>query len=52
MPQLLDVTHALAKGNSMRITVPRIIREKLKIKDDDILGFYEENGNIIIKKMD
>ena len=52
MPQLLDVTHALAKGNSMRITVPRIIREKLKIKDGDILGFYEENGNIIIKKMD
>ena len=52
MPQLLDVTHALAKGNSMRITVPRIIREKLKIKDGDILGFYEENGNIIIKKME
>jgi AbrB family looped-hinge helix DNA binding protein len=52
MPQLLDVTHALAKGNSMRITVPRIIREKLKIKDGDILGFYKENGNIIIKKMD
>ena len=52
MPQLLDVTHALAKGNSMRITVPRIIREKLKIKDGDILGFYEENGNIIIKKIE
>lgn len=52
MPQLLDLTHVLAKGNSMRITVPRIIREKLKIKDGDILGFYEENGNIIIKKMD
>lgn len=52
MPQLLDVTHALAKGNSMRITVPRIIRENLKIKDGDILGFYEENGNIIIKKIE
>ena len=52
MPQLLDVTHALAKRNSMRITAPRIIREKLKIKDGDILGFYEENGNIIIKKME
>ena len=52
MPQLLDVTHALDKGNSMRITVPRIIRENPKIKDGDILGFFEKNGNVIIKKME
>jgi AbrB family looped-hinge helix DNA binding protein len=52
MPQLLDVAHVSKKGVSMRMTLPRIIRERLKIKDGDILGFYEDNGDIIIKKMD
>ena len=52
MPQLLDVSHVSKKGVSMRMTLPKIIREKLELKDGDILGFYEEAGQIIIKKID
>ena len=52
MPQLLDVSHVSKKGVSMRMTLPKIIREKLELKDGDILGFYEDNGDIVIKKMD
>ncbi len=52
MSQLLDVAHVSKKGVSMRMTLPRIIRERLKIKDGDILGFYEEAWQIIIKKID
>ena len=52
MSQLLDVAHVSKKGVSMRMTLPRIIRERLKIKDGDILGFYEEDGKIILKKID
>ena len=52
MPQLLDVAHVSKRGVSMRMTLPKIIRERLKIKDGDILGFYEENGQVIIKRME
>ena len=52
MPQLLDVAHVSKKGVSMRMTLPRIIRERLKIKDGDILGFYEDHGDIVIRKME
>ena len=52
MSQLLDVSHVSKKGVSMRMTLPKIIREKLELKDGDILGFYEDNGDIVIKKMD
>ena len=52
MLQLLDVSHVSKKGVSMRMTLPKIIREKLELKDGDILGFYEEAGQIIIKKID
>ncbi len=51
MMQLLDETHVSDKGNSLRITIPRIIREKLALKNGEILGFYEEDGMIIIKKI-
>ena len=52
MSQLLDVSHVSKKGVSMRMTLPRIIRERLKIKDGDILGFYEDKGDIVIRKME
>ncbi len=51
MPKLLDVAHVSDKGISTRITIPKIIRERLELKDGDILGFYEENGQVIIKRM-
>ncbi|MHB1471353.1 MAG: hypothetical protein ACYCR2_10195 [Thermoplasmataceae archaeon] len=36
----------------MRITVPKKITEMLGIKDNGMIGFYEDNGRIFIKKME
>lgn len=52
MPQLLDVSHVLKRGYSLQITVPRKVTEMLDIKGEDILEFYEENGKIVLRKMD
>ncbi len=52
MPQLLDVSHVSKRGSSLRITLPKTIRENLGIKEKDILGFYEDNGNILIRKIE
>jgi AbrB family looped-hinge helix DNA binding protein len=40
------------RGSSLRITLPKTIREKLGLNEGDILGFYEEDGKIILKKVD
>lgn len=52
MPQLLNVSHVLKRGASMAITLPKGIREKLGLKEGDVVGFYEDNSNIIIKKIE
>ena len=52
MPKLLDVSHVSKRGSSLRITLPKTICEKLGVKEEDIVGFYEDNGNIIIKKIE
>ena len=52
MPQLLDVSHVSKRGSSLRVTFPKSIREKLGLKEEDIVGFYEEDGKIILKKID
>ena len=52
MPQLIDVSHVSKRGSSLRITLPKTIREKLGLKEEDIVGFYEDNSNIIIKKIE
>ena len=52
MPKLLQVSHVLKRGVSLGITLPKGIREKLGLNEGDILGFYEEDGKIILKKVD
>ena len=52
MPQLLQVSHVLKRGLSLGITLPKGIRERLGVNEGDIVGFYEDNGKIIIKKME
>ncbi len=52
MPHLLQVSHVLKRGLSLGITLPKGIREKLGLNEGDILGFYEEDGKIILKKVD
>ena len=33
-----------------QITIPKRIREKMKLKQGDILAFYMENGKIVIRR--
>ena len=49
MPQLLDASHASKRGSSLRITIPKRVQEKLAVKEGEILGFYEEDGKVILK---
>ncbi len=51
MQQLVDVSHLSKRGSSLRMTVPKKIQAKLGVKEEDIVGFYEEDGKIVLKKM-
>lgn len=52
MPQLPQVSHVSRRGASQGITLPKGIRERLGLNEGDIVGFYEEDGKIILKKVD
>ena len=52
MPHLIDVSHTSKRGSSLRITIPKRVQEKLGVKEEDIVGFYEEDGKVILKKME
>ena len=51
MPQLIEVSHVSKGEASFRITVPKKAAEILKVKSGDIVGFYYDNGNIVLRKM-
>ena len=51
MQQLVDVSHVSKRGTSLRITLPKKVQTLLGVKEEDILGFYEEDGKIVLKKM-
>jgi len=51
MTKLLEVTHVSKGGSSLRITLPKIVGEKLGTSPGDVVGFYEEDGKIMIQKM-
>ena len=34
------------------MTLPKRVQTKMGVKEGDILGFYEEDGKIVLKKMD
>ena len=52
MPQLIEVTHASKRGASFRITLPKKTAEALKANACDIIGFYQEDGRVYVKKID
>ena len=51
MPQLLEVSHVSKRGAFLRITIPKKAGEVMGLRGGDIVGFYEDNGNIVLKKM-
>ena len=48
---MIEVLHVSKREASLRITVPKKAAEILNVKAWDIIGFYEENGNIVLRKM-
>ena len=52
MQQLVEVSHLSKRGSSLRMTLPKKVQIKLGVKEEDIVGFYEEDGKIVLKKMD
>ena len=52
MQQLVDVSHLSKRGSSLRMTLPKKVQAKLGVKEEDILGFYEEDGKIVLRKME
>ena len=49
--KIIDVTHVSARGTSYRITIPKKAAEALNLREGEIVGFYEDSGNVILKKM-
>ena len=52
MQQLVDVTHLSKRSSSLRMTLPKKVQGILGVKEEDIIGFYEENGKIVLRKME
>ena len=52
MLKLIDVSHVSKRGTSLRITLPKAISSKSGANSNDIIGFYEDEGEIIIKILD
>ena len=49
---MVDVSHLSKRCSSLRMTVPKKVQVKLGVKEEDIVGFYEENGKIVLKKLE
>lgn len=52
MPEkLIAVAKTSSKGSSLRITIPKEIAEKLNVPESEHIGFYEVEGELIIRKI-
>ena len=49
--RLIAVTKASLRGSSLRITLPKEIAEILNVGEKDHIGFYESNGEVIVRRI-
>ena len=49
--KLLAVAKTSSKGSSLGITLPKEIAEKLNVSESEHIGFYEVEGEIVIRKI-
>ena len=52
MTKLIEVSHARKRGASVGMIIPRKVLEKLRIEDEGIVGFFQSEGRIYLKRMD
>ena len=50
--KLIAVTKTSSKGSSLRITLPKEIAEKLNVSESEHIGFYEVQGEIVVRKIE
>ena len=50
--KLIAVTRTSSKGSSLRMTLPKEIAEKLNVTGSEHIGFYDVNGEIVIRKIE
>ena len=51
LEKLIAVAKTSSKGSSLRITIPKEIAEKLNVSESEHIGFYENNGEIVVRKI-
>lgn len=50
--KLIAVTKTSSRGSSLRITLPKEIAEKLNITESEHVGFYEVQGEVVLRKIE
>lgn len=50
--KLIAVAKTSTKGTSLRITLPEEIAEILNVGEKDHVGFYESNGEVMVRRID
>ena len=50
--KLISVIKISKRGSSLRITLPKEIAEKLSVTGSEHIGFYDVNGEIVVRKIE
>ena len=50
--KLIAVTKTSKRESSLRITLPKEIAERLRVSESEHIGFYEVNGDIVVRKIE
>ena len=50
--KLIAVSKTSSRGSSLRITLPKEIAEKLNVSESEHIGFYEVQGEIVVRKIE
>jgi AbrB family looped-hinge helix DNA binding protein len=50
--KLIAVSRTSSRGSSLRITLPKEVAEKLNISESQHIGFYEVEGEIVVRKIE
>ena len=53
MTEKLTVAEKISsKGTSLGVTLPKEITKILEVKEKEHVGFYEENGRVLVRKVE
>jgi AbrB family looped-hinge helix DNA binding protein len=50
--KIIAVSKTSRRGSSLRITLPKEIAEKLNVSESEHIGFYEIDGEIVVRKIE